>query len=715
MFVKKCACVKKIFTFAKKMFTFKKMLNSMIKILLKTILSFTFIQCILIFGHAQEFSGVDIFPDFQKPTKYPALTPDGKYLVFLAVDESSTTAYESYLQNNKWTAPAPFEYINKLISQTKNEVGGFSFNHDGTILFFHAKIATDYFDIFFAKKTKEGWGEPQRLGNPISTDADLFSPSISSDNKTLFVLKAKPTVKKEKKESKELLLFEKDIENKWVGPKYLPEEFNTGSQETPFICADNNSLYFASKRQDISKTGKKISDDDYNIYYARRIDENNWYYPVYVERVNTEYDDLSPIVNSKGDYFLLTTKKTKKQPQKIYNAQLPSDQSPTKTFVLTGTITDLYSKQPVEAKIFVQDAITSVTNGEFQTNDEGKFSIILTQGPFYRIDFTKENYSHSFYYKDLGFIGKETEAKFDVTLYDNVNLELNIYDNELFYPLSPAVIISDSLTQRTLAQQNIVNVSKGKYNCNLNIGNNYKIKIESESFEPYETFFDLRTDVVYNNFEKSLELKASRKLLTLNVKDSEGKSIVPVNVDIKNLNRDENTSSLLSYDENKNPVLSLRTNNTYELDVTKKGYTYFNTTLDVKTTNRETRDIVLDLLTTETKMVFNNITFETNSAELNTESYAELNRLLSFMERNPELKIEIAAHTDDIGSNEYNFRLSNKRAELVVKFLTSNNISKNRVQSKGYGELQPLVTNDSDENRAKNRRVEIKIIENTTN
>jgi outer membrane protein OmpA-like peptidoglycan-associated protein len=690
---------------------------SMMKILLKTLLSFIFIQSILILAHAQEFSGVDIFPAFQKAMKYPALTPDGKYLVFLAVDESSTTAYESHLQDGKWTPPVPFEYINKLINRTKNEVGGFSFNHDGTVLFFHAKIETNYFDIFFSRKTKGGWSEPQRLGSPVSTNADLFSPSISSNNKTLFVLKAKPQpdTKKEKEVVKELLLFEKDKENKWVGPKYLPKEFNIGSQETPFICADNNSLFFASKRQDVNKAGKKISDDDYNIYYARRIDENNWYYPVYVEAVNTGYDDLSPMVNSKGDYFVMTAKTSKKQPSKVYKMALPFDQSPAKTFVLTGTITDLYSKQPIEAKIYVQDAITSVTNGEFLTNDEGKYSIIFTQGTFYKIDFSKENYSHTFYYKDLGFIGNETEGKFDVTLYDNVNLELNIYDNELFYPLSPKVIISDSLTKHPLAQQSIANVSKGKYNCKLNIGNNYKITIESESFEPYETYFDLRTDVVYSDFEKSLELKASRKLLTLNVKDSDGKNIVPVNVEIKNLYRDENASSLLSYDDNGNPVLALRTNNTYELDVTKKGYTYFNTTLDVTTTNRETKDIVLDLLTTETKMVFNNITFETNSAELNTESYAELNRLLSFMERNPELKIEISAHTDDVGSNEYNFRLSDKRAESVVKFLTGNNISKSRVQSKGYGELQPLVANDSDENRAKNRRVEIKIIENTTN
>jgi outer membrane protein OmpA-like peptidoglycan-associated protein len=690
----------------------------MIKILLKTGLSFVFVQSILILGYAQEFSGVDVFSEFQKPMKYPALTPDGQYLVFLSADENSMTAYESHLQNGKWTQPVPFEYINSLIARTNSEVGGFSFSHDGYMMFFHAKISTEYFDIFFARKTKEGWGEPQRVGKPVSTDADLFSPAISSDNKTLFVLKAKTATAGKKKEQgtcKELLLFEKDKEDRWVGPKYLPAEFNTGCQETPFFAADNNSLYFSSKRADVSKAGKKIPDDDYNIYFARRIDENNWYYPVYVEGLNTEYDDLSPMINSKGDYFIINTKKAKKQQPKIYKATLPSDKMPAKTFVLAGTITDLYSKQPIEAEIFVRDAVTSVTYGKFQANDEGKFSVILTQGTFYKVDFTKNNYSHTYCYKDLTFIGNKAEEKFDVTLFDNVNLELNIYDNELFYPLSPKVIISDSLTNRPLDSKNTVNVSKGKYNCNLNIGKVYKIATESESFEPYETYFDLRTDVVYSNFEKSLELKASRKLLTLNVIDSEGNRITPVDVEIKNLNRDENLSSLLSLDANGNPLLSLRTGNMYELDVTKKGYTYFNTTLDIQTTGRETENIVLDLLTVETKMVFNNITFETNSAALNTESYAELNRLLSFMERNPDIKIEIAAHTDDVGSNEYNFRLSDKRAESVVKFLVNSNISKSRVQSKGYGELQPMVPNDSDENRAKNRRVEIKIIENTTN
>ena len=383
--------------------------------------------------------------------------------------------------------------------------------------------------------------------------------------------------------------------------------------------------------------------------------------------------------------------------------------------MVKGAITDLYSKEPVEAKISVQNAITSVLQGEFETNYEGKYSIILTQGTFYKLDFSKAGYSHTYYYKDLNVSGKSKEQVFDVALYNNVNLELNIYDNELFYPVSPSVTVVDSLTRQAVAADRIVNVSKGKYNCKLNIGNIYKIAIQSDDFEPYEIYFDLRTDVLYSDFEKSLELKAARKILDLNITDNEGANILPVNIDVKNLNRDEDAASMVKYDEKGKPSLSLRTNNQYELNITKKGYTYYNTTLEVQTTARENLDVKLEQLTTQTKMVFNNITFETNSAELNAESYAELNRLVEFMKNNPELKIEISAHTDDVGSDAYNIRLSDKRAESVVKFLTTNEIGKNHLQSKGYGKSQPLVPNTSDENRAKNRRVEIKIIDNTTN
>jgi outer membrane protein OmpA-like peptidoglycan-associated protein len=80
------------------------------------------------------------------------------------------------------------------------------------------------------------------------------------------------------------------------------------------------------------------------------------------------------------------------------------------------------------------------------------------------------------------------------------------------------------------------------------------------------------------------------------------------------------------------------------------------------------------------------------------------------MRENPTLRVEIAAHTDDIGSDAYNRLLSQRRAQSVVNFLIGNDISSQRFVSKGYGESQPLIPNDSEEGRARNRRVELIIL-----
>ena len=80
------------------------------------------------------------------------------------------------------------------------------------------------------------------------------------------------------------------------------------------------------------------------------------------------------------------------------------------------------------------------------------------------------------------------------------------------------------------------------------------------------------------------------------------------------------------------------------------------------------------------------------------------------MLNNPTLELEISGHTCDIGSENYNIKLSKSRAESVRKYLTQKGIEKIRLQSVGYGFSKPLMPNDCEENRQKNRRVEIEII-----
>ena len=106
-----------------------------------------------------------------------------------------------------------------------------------------------------------------------------------------------------------------------------------------------------------------------------------------------------------------------------------------------------------------------------------------------------------------------------------------------------------------------------------------------------------------------------------------------------------------------------------------------------------------------------NIQFEFNSATLTDDSKSGIDMLTSFLKRNPELNVELAGHTDDVGNEGYNLKLSAERAEAVRSYLISNGIDGNRLKAKGYGATKPLVPNDNDEHRAINRRTEMIVIE----
>ena len=107
-----------------------------------------------------------------------------------------------------------------------------------------------------------------------------------------------------------------------------------------------------------------------------------------------------------------------------------------------------------------------------------------------------------------------------------------------------------------------------------------------------------------------------------------------------------------------------------------------------------------------------NIYFEFDKDELMPRSFVELNKLLKIMQNNPKLSIRIIGHTDALGNDIYNQALSQRRAQAVVNFLTENKIAKNRLFARGEGESRPIATNDTDEGRAENRRVEFVVIKN---
>ncbi|MDB5283536.1 MAG: outer membrane protein/peptidoglycan-associated protein [Bacteroidota bacterium] len=105
-----------------------------------------------------------------------------------------------------------------------------------------------------------------------------------------------------------------------------------------------------------------------------------------------------------------------------------------------------------------------------------------------------------------------------------------------------------------------------------------------------------------------------------------------------------------------------------------------------------------------------NVFFDSGKSTLRAESNKELNELAEFMSLKKTLVIEIAGHTDNVGTSDANQKLSEDRANAVKQYLQKKGITADRVKAKGYGDTQPVADNGSAEGKQKNRRTEVRIL-----
>ncbi|HOK38027.1 MAG TPA: OmpA family protein [Bacteroidales bacterium] len=162
-------------------------------------------------------------------------------------------------------------------------------------------------------------------------------------------------------------------------------------------------------------------------------------------------------------------------------------------------------------------------------------------------------------------------------------------------------------------------------------------------------------------------------------------------------------------------LVNLPSGKNYGLNVSKEGYLFHSENFNLADTadyQEYVIDVLLQKIEIGTSIVLKNIFFDYDKATLRPESYPELNRVVEILNKQPKLKIEISGHTDNRGSYDYNLKLSTERAKSVVEYLISKGINPNRLTYKGYAFEKPISTNDTDEGRQLNRRVEFKIIEN---
>ena len=153
----------------------------------------------------------------------------------------------------------------------------------------------------------------------------------------------------------------------------------------------------------------------------------------------------------------------------------------------------------------------------------------------------------------------------------------------------------------------------------------------------------------------------------------------------------------------------------YGVEINATGYLYFLDIIDLLGQTGEEKvvqDFYLERIEVGTKVVLENIYFQTGKAVLRPESNDALDQVYRFLENNPGMKLEISGHTDNTGSLRINQKLSRDRARAVVNYLVGRGIPESMLVYEGYADTQPLASNDTVEDRKKNRRVEFKVLSN---
>ena len=288
------------------------------------------------------------------------------------------------------------------------------------------------------------------------------------------------------------------------------------------------------------------------------------------------------------------------------------------------------------------------------------------------------------------------------------DFELEIFDKETSNPL----VVDITLINQNNGDKKLLG-NDSKFTTQFELGEKYTLSLDAEGYDNkiveirYNKIGTLSKTIFVTPTKPTIETSN----LILAIKDEITLESIPSTIMAINISDPVNhSSSLIALNDNPPTTFPVEVGQSYEILVTKEGY--FNKT--IKIDNQSKNDILQEILMTPVEIgksiIIDDLHFKTGLTELDDDSYRLLDQLVDFMSHNSTLKVEIAGHTDSDGSEEFNQSLSEGRAQSAVNYIIEKGIDESRLVAKGYGESEPMVENDTEENKAKNRRVELKVI-----
>ncbi|MCG8582792.1 MAG: OmpA family protein [Bacteroidales bacterium] len=335
---------------------------------------------------------------------WPSLSADGETMIFtvlvpqdpLVDDVKSLTKnainfredfYVSKMGGDSWKEREAVISLNTMSNE-----GAQTLSADGNWMFFTAcgrKGGRGSCDIWFSRRTIDGWSKPTNLGAPVNTPFWESQPSFSSDGKTLYFVSSRPGGEGKKDIWKATIVgFKKDGTPFFGKIENMGENINSaGNENSPFIHLDNQTLYFSSD----GWPGMGAMD----LFYSKLDKDKGWQRPVNLGYpLNTENDEIGLVITAKGDLGYFSSDGLHERDDKdIYQFTIPQQIRPTPVTYIKGKVFDNETSEVLSADI----RINKLTNGELAVNaftapHSGEFLFCLPAGDTYALNIQKEGY-----------------------------------------------------------------------------------------------------------------------------------------------------------------------------------------------------------------------------------------------------------------------------------------------------------------------------------
>jgi outer membrane protein OmpA-like peptidoglycan-associated protein len=363
---------------------------------------------------------------------YPSITIDGNELIFTRrVKGINEDFYVSKKVNGVWSKATE---LSGPINTDKNE-GALNVSQDGQWLVFAGyEFPGGYgsFDLYISYLTADGWSQPENLGGRINTEAWESSPSLSPDKRDLYFASSRGGGYG----GSDIYVTHRLPNGRWSEPENLGPDINTaGDEKSPFVHADNQTLYFTS-------TGHLGYGGD-DLFMSKKGPNGTWSKPVNLGYpINTIENEGSLIVSADGKTaYYASDRNDSKGGLDIYTFELPPFVRPARTIWVKGKVFDKKTSKGLPSAVELTDLSTQEVLSKVQTDETGNYLITLPIGKDYAFNVNRRGYLFFSENFDLSQKAPDATYKIDIPLQPieaNATIVLrNIFFDTKKYDLKP--------------------------------------------------------------------------------------------------------------------------------------------------------------------------------------------------------------------------------------------------------------------------------------